>query len=57
LSRIEIYDTFNRQVFSQKDLQTRELNIDLTYLRSGIYVVKGYTSTGDVILTEKIIKL
>jgi len=57
LYRVEIYDTFNRQVFSQKDLQTRELHLDLTRLRSGIYVVKGYTTTDNIILTEKIIKL
>ena len=56
LSKVVLYDTFNRQVFSQKEFQDRNMELNLSHLKPGIYIVKGYTATGDIVLTEKIIK-
>ncbi len=57
LEAIEIYDLFNRKVFSQNKLHGNKMNFDLSNIKRGIYIVKGYTLSREVILTKKIIKV
>ena len=56
ISRIEVYDLFNRKVFDKEGFTTSDIQLELTGLKAGIYIVKGYTTTGEVVITEKIIK-
>lgn len=60
LTSIKIYDLMNREVFASKGLNFKsneELTFNLQILKRGIYIVKGFSSNGEEVLTEKIIKL
>ncbi|MFT5890767.1 MAG: hypothetical protein ACI9Y7_000865 [Dokdonia sp.] len=60
MSRIEIYDLFNRIVYTNATLESLRNNgsmsFDLSGLKRGIYIVKGYAFDNEEIITEKIIK-
>lgn len=60
LKSIKIYDLMNREVFARTGLELNRDNkvtFNLQLLKRGIYIVKGYSSDGETIITEKIIKM
>lgn len=60
MSKIVVYDLFNRIVYSNDTLESLRNNgsmsFDLSGLKRGIYIVKGYAFDNEEIITEKVIK-
>lgn len=60
ISKVVVYDLFNRIVYSNdalEDLKSNDImEFDLSGLKRGIYILKGYDVSNEEIITEKIIK-
>lgn len=60
ISKVIVYDLFNRIVYSNDTLEDLKNNdnmeFDLSGLKRGIYILKGYGASNEEIVTEKIIK-
>lgn len=55
IERYEVYDIFGRLVYSEKNVWKNMEEIRVTDLQSGVYIMRIYTKTGNVI-TKKIVK-
>ena len=55
IERYEVYDIFGRLVYSEKNVWKNMEEIRITDLQSGVYIMRIYTKTGNVI-TKKIVK-
>lgn len=60
LSKIVVYDLFNRMVYSNTQLDGlrngNKINLNLSELKGGIYLLKGYFVDSEETLTVKLIK-
>ncbi|WP_299678976.1 S8 family serine peptidase [uncultured Dokdonia sp.] len=60
ISKVVVYDLFNRIVYSNDTLEDLKNNdimeFDLSGLKRGIYIIKGYGVSNEEVVTEKIIK-
>lgn len=55
LKTVVIYDLFNQEVFRMENIETVNVVLEVSRLREGIYILKGY-SNSEEILTTKFIK-
>lgn len=60
LAEIVVYDLYNRIVYSNSQLDdlrnNNKINLDLSTLNDGIYLLKGYSRNYEELITEKLIK-
>ena len=56
MDHVHVYDLFGQLVAKQSLSDQGSLKVNLTNIRSGIYVVKVYAANNDELYTTKIVK-
>jgi len=56
LETVIIYDIFSQEVFSRKGINEHQILLEVSWLPQGIYILKGYDTNLETIVTVKFIK-